>query len=259
MDKISERRSNILRSLSLTPITTIAELSERFHVSIETIRKDLNALEDENLVARVHGGVALASTPVRNSPFDQRKNLNSEIKVRVAKAACKLIEPGDVIMLESSTTTTEMVRELLHYPDLLRSVVIITNSFLVTQLLEGGDNCGRMFFMGGWTNFAEHSTQGQYTMQSLKSFHVNKAFISGAAFSDDWTLSGYYEDDVAFQKEIVDTVQSTVLLLDSSKLHKTAVLSVCHVSKVHYLVTDAALPEEGREYLRTVDVTLLQA
>jgi len=258
MNKIDLRRNRILKYLSLNPIASRADLAKMFDVTPETIRKDLDALEKEKLVARVHGGVALIGTRKSNFEYDLRLNKNHDKKMIIAKAASKLIEPNDVIILESSTTTYELTKVLLTMPDLLKTLVIITNSVRIATLMENEDFPKRFYLLGGWLNMNEHATQGSAMLHALKDFHVNKSFISGAALNHNWVLTGYYDNDVAFQKQAIESAQTTILLIDSSKFYESSILTVCQLSELDYMVTDAVLDEKDRMAIEGTGIKIIQ-
>jgi DeoR/GlpR family transcriptional regulator of sugar metabolism len=186
-------------------------------------------------------------------------SLNSDKKYRIAKAACTLIKPGDSLILENSTTMVELFRVLLQSPELLKTLVIITNSFKIVSLCEAEETCQRLFFLGGWANISEHCVHGQYTTSSLGNFHVDKAFLSGAALNDDFVLTGYYEDDVAFQKQALSSSKSAILMIDSSKFGKSAIQAVSPLSAFQYLVTDADLGPENLKFIESRGTAVLPA
>jgi DeoR/GlpR family transcriptional regulator of sugar metabolism len=249
--KAERRHKEILHLLSSVPIASVAELSQALEVSIETIRKDLEYLSTAGQVLKVHGGVALVDSQETRSPYNLRSVLNTDKKYRIAKAAATLIEAGDSLILESSTTTVELFRVLLQDAELLKTLVIITNSFKIVSLCEeAGSCCQRLFFLGGWANTGEHCTRGQFTTSSLGHFHVNKAFLSGAALNDDFMLTGYYDDDVAFQKQALAVAKTAVLLIDNSKFGKSAIQVVQSLSAFQYMVTDT---EFSTEIIRDIE------
>lgn len=255
--KVNLRRQEILRLLSQKPIATVTELAETINVSQETIRKDLEAMAAQESVIRVHGGVALAGRGASEVPYSLRVNINPGKKALIAGAACKLIEPDDCIILESSTTNVELAKTLLLMPSLLRSLLVITNSFRIADLLSGENYCKRLFFLGGWSSPSEYNTAGHYTIQSLSGFHVDKTFISGAAVSEDLMLTNFFDDNVAFQQTAMRCAKTSILLVDSTKFHDPAVLTVCPISEVDIVVSDVDCEPALAERIRSLGVRLI--
>jgi len=245
--KRKQRHEEILRFLSAVPIATVSNIAELLDVSTETIRKDIKILSGKGLVMKVHGGVSSSNGFQGNTPYDYRTSLNIIKKTQIATAACSLIEKEEVIILESSTTTVELTKALLKKSDLLRTLTVITNSFRIAEILEQKRSCNRLFFLGGWVNHSEHSVSGTYTSNSLNDFHVDKCFLSAAALSNDFVLSGFYDSDAAFQKQAIKSAKKCVLMCDSSKFGKASTLPIIPLSEINYLVTDKTFRTEEEE------------
>lgn len=110
--KVQKRQEEILKILSEVPISTIQNLANELAVSAETIRKDLKQLADEDKIIQTHGGVVLKGKKTSYFPFDYRVKISTSKKIKIGKEASKLIEFGDTIFLESSTTCLALVQEL---------------------------------------------------------------------------------------------------------------------------------------------------
>lgn len=256
---VQQRRDAILKILSQIPISTTLELAQQTNVSCETIRKDLDALSKAGVIIKVHGGVALANSEPGEAPFDIRTSVNTEQKIKIAKAAVRLITPGNSIILESCTTCLELCKILLTQPELLETLIIITNSFSIATLLEGGKHCKKLFFLGGWCNSTEHATRGYHTTKFLDDCHVDIAFISGAALGKDMTLTSYLEEDMIFQRQALKSAQQTILLMDKAKFKNSAFFSVCPITAIHYVVTDLEAESDFARNLGKSKVNLVLA
>lgn len=258
-DKLDKRRKKILHLLEKVPISSTQQLAEETGVSTETMRKDLDALAEEGLITKVHGGVALSTASAAEIPFDLRTAQHAEEKKAIAKLGVQLILPDDILVLESCTTNLELAKKLVLAPELPESLIVITNSFSIASVFDGGRKCKKLFFLGGWVNPLQFSCRSSHTVSLLKDFHVSKAFLSGAALSGNYVLSGYYDEDVAFQKAALSAAQETILMMDHSKFNKTAILSVAPLSKFDCLITDRDLPKEFLKYLNKHALRYLKA
>ncbi len=167
-----------------------------------------------------------------------------EEKIKLAEEAIKLIEPNDTIILESSTTVFELGKKLLQYPDLLKTLIIITNSVRILNLYDTCSYRPRIFFLGGWVQKEENSTTGTYTGNSLKSFQAEKSFISRAAVNEKFILSGYYDDDIELQKQMIESSNTSILLFDDSKYPKNGIIPLCHISEFDHIITNVKLPRK---------------
>ncbi|MGL6173121.1 MAG: DeoR/GlpR family DNA-binding transcription regulator [Cellulosilyticaceae bacterium] len=256
---LKQRRDKILSVLSEIPISTTLQLAEQTNVSSETIRKDLEALSKEGLIIKVHGGVALSNPEPGEAPFDLRAAVNLEQKVKIAKAAINLISPGDSIILESCTSCLELCKILLANPELLGTLIIITNSFSIANLLEGGKYCQKLFFLGGWCNPNEHATRGYHTTKFLDDCYVDIAFISGAALGKDMTLTSYLEEDMLFQRQALKIARNTILLMDKAKFKNSAFFSVCPMTSITSIVTDLEKNSELIDSLSSSNINVVLA
>lgn len=232
------RRKAMLAFVASAPITTPGQLVERFEVSAETVRRDLEQLVQEGLIYRVHGGVAPMEQQNNEKPLDLRSCENTEEKRRIAAAACRLIEPGDAVIIESGTTMMELACALREQKELLRTILVITMSLDIANILRDCEGL-RLFFLGGWLRSGDLFAYGQHTLGALRDFNADKAFISGAGLNDKLVLTDYFDEEVVLRKQILDCAKSTVLLVDSSKFYKTRLLNVCHISRVERIITDS--------------------
>lgn len=260
MDKIKSRRQSIIKLLESAPMIPVSELASLLGVTKETVRKDLAALEKEGLAVWRHGGAALADRAAGPIPYALRKSFHKEGKRQIARAACALIEEGDTLLLEGSTTTMALCQELQERPELLETLTVITNSFYITQLFEElGTAVKRLFFLGGWLTSSQGTTQGQHTCETLGQFRPDKAFLSGAALGKDLELTAYYENDMYFQREVLRHAKYAILLLDQAKYPSTGFYNVSGLEPIDCLVTDADLPARAQELLRKKNVKFVLA
>lgn len=259
ISKLDRRRKEILKILAEVPISSTPQLAQLTKVSTETMRKDLDALAEEGAIVKVHGGVALAGGGAGEIPFDLRATKNVEQKRKIAAKAMELIRFDDIIILESCTTNMHLAKSLAANPQLLETLIVITNSFSIVSAFEGGKKTKKMFFLGGWVSPGQYSAAGPQTAKMLREFHANKAFLSGAAIQEEFILTGYHEDDVAFQKAALSSSQKAILMIDSSKFGKTAMLHVSSIDAFDCLITDKVLSEAEHKLLEKAQVHYLKA
>lgn len=168
-----------------------------------------------------------------------------------------------MILLENSTTSLALARELAKNKELLDSLTIVTSSFKIAAQLddtfkETKTSC-RLFFIGGWTNFGQHGTFGLHAIETLQSIHVTKAFLSGAAVDENLRLSGYNDEDVAFQKSAIVYSQQVILMIEKGKFPKSGFSNVGSIEDVDYIVTDIDLNDEYKRQLEAANVQLVDA
>ena len=259
MEKVKARQEKILAIMESMAITQVVDLANELDVTMETIRKDLNTMERQGLIVRIRGGAALRHRTSDSVPYEIRKTVHKSGKLRIAKAACRLIQEGDSILLEGSTTNMALCRELLEQSDLLRTLTIVTNSVYIAQLFELGARVKGLFLLSGWLSPTEGTTQGSFTNAGLQNFHIDKVFLSGAALNEDLQLSAYYENDMLFQQHALRCARKTIVLLDQGKYPVTALYAVSNLQDVDCLVTDSQLDEKALRLLEEKRVQLVTA
>ena len=259
MDKAENRRRAIIKRLEGEPVVSVASLVESLHVTKETIRKDLAALEEAGLITRIRGGAGLTKEVPLTIPYLQRQEFNREEKVRVARAACTLVKEGESLLLEASTTAVAFCQELLKDRDLVKTLTVITNSIYIAQLFELGRLAKELFILGGWIRTSQGATHGTYIDECLEKFRLDKVFLSGAALDEDLNLSAYLVEDMVFQQRAIRRARSVILLLDKGKYPSSGLYAVDDLTSVQYLVTDAAFSEKELAILEDRHVEIIRA
>lgn len=256
MEKMELRRQSILKFLEQGQMFSVTEMAAHFNVTTETIRRDLSELEKSGLVVKFHGGAILTKKgePV---PYIQREMIHREEKQRIAEAASKLIQEKNILIIEGSTTSTALCQELLKVPVLLKSLTIITNSIRIVELLEFGDLCADLIFLGGRVSAKEQTTYGIITAKNLELIHADYAFLSAATLNHKFHFLTYYERDMIFQQAAIANANKTVFMIDASKFGISGVYDVNDMSSVDYLITDISFSEEDLELLNRKNVAVI--
>ncbi len=235
--KVIQRQEEILDCLSSQRVLSVKQLAANFHVSIETIRKDLAALSAKDLVVRVHGGVGL-SNAVPNS-FNNQVRLHQQEKKTIADLAIRFVKPHTSIMIEDGSTGYAFAQTLLQAkPDLLSTLTIITNSFSICDLFGMGAVCEWLFFLGGLCDSGRKATLGHYASQQLSAFHAQQLFIAPAGISPALQVVAWSTCDAAFQIEAIKNADEKILMTDSTKFLSTGWLNVAPLETFDHIVTD---------------------
>lgn len=258
-EKIQSRRNEIIRILESTPIASTSMLVSYFGISKETIRKDLQELERAGIIALVRGGASLVRKTPSPIPYQQRQELHHAEKAQVARAACRLVEKGDSLLLEASTTTEAFCRELLRDLTLLKTLTIVTNSIYIAQMFGLGELVDRLFLLGGWIRPSEGASRGAFIDECLDKLLLDKVFLSGAALDDRLILSAYFVEDMIFQQKAIRRAKKTVILLDKGKYPSSGIYFVDDLESVDCLVTDSTFSERELVILKEKHVELVQA
>lgn len=242
-NKMLLRREQIMNIIRKSPITTVSQLSEALSVSKETIRKDIQYLTERDLILRIHGGVSPKEISELEPTYNTRSTHNLELKQRIAKAAYKTIQPGEFILLESGTTVQELAKLLVQDPELLSSLCIITLSFHIMEIFQNS-TFDKLYFLGGRVRKNDMITYGHYTLSMLQDFHIDKAFIGAAAIDDNLTITDFFDEEVQMRRQIISSSDQTTLMIDHSKMQKTAFFTICNLNQIHQVITDTDCPQD---------------
>lgn len=229
--KKSERRRLILLELKLRPHIRISELSDRFKVSTETVRRDFDALADDGLIARAHGG---ASAPLQGHypSLDERATARIDERERIGRRAAELVHAGETVMIDSGSTTIQMARALAY---LGTSCTVITNSIPVAMTL--GHGAAEVLLCPGEYLAAESAVIGTETLEFLARFNVDRCMIGSSGVS----VEGPSESVRGFasvKRMMMQRAEHRHLLIDSQKFGRKGLAHVGELSDLHSVVVD---------------------
>lgn len=235
-----ERQQQICALLDKGHMVRAAALTQRFGVSLETIRRDLCALEYRGLLQRVHGG----AIPVREKKafydFSTRLQVQNQQKRDIALLAIEQISEGDVIALDSGTTTWEMAKIL---PSHFQHLTVVTNSVPVLAALTE-EATFQVVVPGGQLATRERVLYGELCLEQLKKFHVDKAFLAPSCVSLEAGFTDYNLDLIRMQQAYLAIADRVIMLADSSKFETTALSRICSIEEGGMILTDANLEPE---------------
>lgn len=235
----NERRLKIAELVADKQSVTVSDLMKRFGVSIETIRRDLEYLEKQRVLSRVHGGAVTLKKMQRFSQLSERLSENREQKRRLSQRAADCIVEGDRIAIDSGSTAIELaqvLRERFH------TLTIVTNSPEVFEMLypvEGFE----LIQTGGFYMKSERAFHGYITVDTLRGLHVSKSLIFPSAISLQYGVGVYVPELLEVERALMEIADETILLADSSKFETTGALKLCDLKSIHRLVTDGDLSD----------------
>lgn len=236
-----ERYQKILSILEDEGSVKVSNLMKLFNVSIETIRRDMEYLEEKELLKRVYGGAIPVGSIVTNNQnksytsFMARASKNLNEKQQIAINAIKLISEDDSIALDSGSTTLELAKLL---KDNFNRLTVITNSLMVLNELSGVSNF-TVISTGGIFRGDEYSFVGDLSSSSISRFNIDKAFISVSGVSLENGLTDWRLDELQIQKEMVRKSREVIVLTDSSKFNFSSLLRICGIEDIDAIVTDS--------------------
>ena len=245
-----ERHQQIINLLEERGAVRTIDLAEKFQVTDETIRRDLQVLADNKQIMRIHGGASSLSGRPKLHSYSERRTLNVEVKQRIAKAAAELILPGNTFAFDSSTTAFELVSILPDQP-----YRIVTNALAVINHLNTMENT-QLIATGGRYHPKTNTFVGGDSINTLQRHHVNTAFISCIGFDIERGASEGFEQQATFKERLVQFAEKVVLLIDSSKFTNKSEYFFARVEAIHHVITDSGIPEDLAEKIRAKGIAL---
>lgn len=228
-----ERRNQILEKLHEEKKVVVSELSQLYQVSEETIRRDLERLEKEGLAVKSYGGAVLNENTNIDLPFNVRKKHNVHGKQKIANLVADMINDGDHIMLDASSTAVFIAKALKSK----KRLTVVTNSIeVLLELADAPD--WNVITPGGVLREGFLALVGPKAVNGIASYNVEKTFVSCKAFDPDKGFSDTSEEFVQVKQTMLQAGKECILVVDSSKFYKLAFSTVGHLKDIDILITD---------------------
>jgi len=250
----NQRRDKILDLLKEDGSAKVLNLARLFKVTEVTIRQDLEKLEKDGLITREHGGAYLKNVKDQVQTFSLAHQENMDKKEKIAVKCLEFIEPGDTIILDSGSTTTEVAKQLKG----MRNLTVITNALNIALML-GAEPGIEVIVTGGEFKPPTLSLTGQKAADFFKGLHVQKLFLATAGISLKAGLTYPSISDIVVKKAMIDAAEITYLVADSSKIGKAAFASLGALSLIDYIITDASIEEKQKQVFLDNEIELIIA
>ena len=245
------RRLWIVERIRSTGSVTIAALSEELDVSPMTARRDLAALEREGWLRRTHGGAVLPPLAGHEDSFQARLEQGVDAKERLAKAGVDLIEPGEAVFVDCSTTCYYFVRQLISEG---REATILTNSIPVMEMFRtGAPPRVDLIGLGGIFRQLSLSFVGPHTISVARSHFAEKALFSVKGITRDGHLTDPDALETEVKRTMIERSDTSILLADASKFQSRGLSEIGHMSDLSLMLT-TGVPEELQRSIASMGV-----
>ena len=244
-----ERRQQIACLLGEQQRVTVFALSNLFSVSEVTIRKDLAWLEERKLLVRTHGGAVLAPPGSVEQGFNVRERLQPDEKERIAEMAARLVQDGDSIALDASTTAFSMARFLRER----RELTLVTNGLRIGMELISSPGIS-VLIPGGMLRQESFSLVGTWGKSVLQQVHIKKAFVGAKGFTLSEGLTDVNSEEVELKRAIVEVAKEVIAIIDHSKWDQVAFATFCPLERIKLIITDAKAPKKMIEQVQSKGV-----
>ena len=247
---MNERHNSILRILGQEGHTSVSTLSRMLKVSAVTIRQDLNTLEAEGLLKRVHGGAVLREA----DDLSDRLGINYEQKLAIARRVASCVTEGETILIESGSVNALLARELVKE----KKVTIITTNVFIARQFRKEEKAG-IILLGGIYQHHSESLVGRITRTCLDQLNIGKAFIGidGYTSSTGFTSRDLLRAEISAY--IVRKARDVYVVSDSSKFGREELSTICYPGDIRHLATDSNLEPAYLEEFRKAGIELILA
>jgi DeoR family transcriptional regulator of aga operon len=244
LDK-QHRRLNIIQSaLQQSGSVAVDDLSAKLGVSVVTIRRDLDTLEEQGLLRRTHGG-AVSIEPLFYEPFKRDRAFLAQVekmadeKRRIGRAAAALITPGETVAVTPGTTTAEVIRGLpLNY-----NITVVTNTANIVMELSKRKDVD-VFVTGGHLHGEWFSLVGPTAIRSLENMLIHTLFIGADGIDSQWGVSAFSSDEAELNGTMVKHARRNIAVVDHTKFGIVANWRICETGTLHTLITDTGATQK---------------
>lgn len=257
-DKQQTRFTAILTELQQNGRVSVETLSDQLDVSVVTIRRDLDALEQKGLLRRTHGG-AVSIEPLFYEPFRRDRSFLAQVeraadeKRRIGRAAAALITPGETIALTPGTTTTEVIRGL----PMNHNITVVTNTVNVAMELSKRKDV-YVFVTGGHLHGEWFSLVGSAALKALENMLINTMFVGADGMDANWGASCFNADEAELNGTMLRLARRRVAVVDSGKLGVVANWRICKANDINILITDTNASDEAIAPFQKIGIEVMR-
>jgi len=239
----------LLESVRSQGPQTIEALADRFGVTLQTVRRDVQRLSELGLIARFHGGVREPSSTIENFAYRQRQAMQSEAKLKIARAVAKRVPNGCSLILNIGTTVEAVAHALQHHRDLR----VITNNLHIAALMSAHPDC-EVIVAGGLVRRSDQGIVGEATVDFMRQFKVDIGLIGISGIEADGTLRDFDYREVKVARTIIEQSRQVWLAADHCKFNRPAMVKLAHLDEIDVMFTDSPPPPPYLDLLASGNV-----
>lgn len=236
MLSIAERHKYILESLKKNGFIKVSEIATELDVTPVTIRKDFKYLEQKKLLYRTHGSASPINPYTSDIDLHEKEKMRTDEKIRIALAACKLIEPNDTIIMAAGSTVHSFAQAL--DPD---SMLTVVSSSLKTSLMLNNKNNIDVIQLGGFVRKNSFSVVGDYALKIFKDITCSKLFLGVDGIDLDFGITHSNIEEAMLNRRMLEAAHRTIILADSSKFGRRGFGKVCNLDQIDVIITDSGI------------------
>lgn len=250
----AQRQRHIIEVLKVRGHASVSKLSAELNVSDVTVRKDLQALDNRNLLVRTHGGAVLMDHYLYDLPFDEKSRVRVEEKKRIGLRAAELVQDGNTLVLNAGSTTVQVARHMRGK----KNLTIATNAlYVAVELLSNLDV--EVLALGGILHPTTAATVGPEAEHMLKKHAFDFLFLAGDGFDIEHGITTTNVLEAHLSQAMIQAARTKVVVMDSTKFGRRGLTQVCDVQDVDIVITDDGVPGDVRGGLEAVGLRFIIA
>ena len=252
-----QRHKEILHLLAEKGSIKTSTLCNVLSASRETVRRDLESLEEKGMLRRIHGGAVKVEERHENAAqytsFEQRKNDHSLYKEEVALEAANYISEGQAIALDSGTTSLELARVIKNR---FHSLTVVTNSLTIANELSDAKGI-TLVLTGGIYNTEEKAFLSDMATLILDRINIDLLFLTTCGISVERGITYQRVDDLIIQSKLMEASDKTIVIADSSKLGVNSLVRMCGIEEISMIITDSHASAESIKPLENAGIDVV--
>ena len=245
-----ERRNLILRLLSENKQIRVKQVAHDFHISEVTVRKDLEVLERRGVLRRVHGGAIPNHTSVPDLALTEKERIHPKEKKSIAAKAAEMIHEGNVIILDSGTTTLQIARKI----KFMKGITVITNAVNIASELAGSDM--EVILTGGTLREKSFSLVGPIAEEAIRRITADKLFLGVDGIHFDFGLTTPNFLEARINSLMIKSAAEVILVADSSKFGRRSLGVIADVNAIDVLISDRKINPSDLRRMKELGVVV---
>jgi len=248
----SDRHAQLIGLLKKRGYCSVVEMSQLLNVSPMTIRRDLHMLHEKQIAEVTHGGARFSASKRIEPDFDIRTHEHLAEKQAIGKLAVeRFIEEGDVVGIDSGSTTLEIVRNLPNIP-----LTIVTHSLAAANIVAQNKRYS-LIVLGGVLQHEANCLCGPQAIAALQTLYINKLFLSTSGLVAPDGLSCNNLADAEVKQALISSSRQTILCMDSSKVGRAYLARFATLNDIDTLITDNGISDESREAIERQQIQII--
>lgn len=252
MLSIAERHKYILEALDREGFVRVVDIAKALNITTVTVRKDLKQLEEKGVLYRTHGSASPANPHIGDRNVSEKEKLKIPEKIRIGKAAARLIKENDSVILNSGSTICAFAEQI----EAVGSLKIVTSSLKAAFILGEKENIG-LLQLGGVYRNRSMSVVGSYTLSLLEKITCSKLFLGVDGIDPEFGVTTSNLEEAELNTAMMQVSLKTIVLCDSSKFGRRGFGKICNLEQIDTIITDVGISDSMREILEEQGIELI--